>query len=76
MLLIEHHLLQECHQHGCQIVFATIALFYVIGIQSVAIFSDKENELVLLLRAFDSSVTIIGEFGVNLGYIMTMPMPM
>ena len=68
--------LQECHQHDLAIVFAIIPLFYVTGIQTVAIFSDRENELVLFLLASDGSVTIIAEFGVNFGHIITMAMGM
>ena len=72
ILLTEHHLLRECHQNNLAIAPATIALFCIIGFERVAIFSDRENELVLLLPAFDGNVIISAKFGVNFGYIMIM----
>ena len=47
VLLIGPHLLQECPQHNLAIALVTIALFCVIGVERVAIFSDRHNELVL-----------------------------
>ena len=57
--LIEHHFLQQCHQHNLSVAFATIARFRVISFKRVATFSGKDDGHALLLRAFGGSVILI-----------------
>jgi len=67
MLLIEYHLLQECHQHNLAIVLAPF----------VSLASGELSHLAterMSSCCFDSSVIIIEKFGVNFGYIMAMAM--